>query len=280
MAETAAGPLVLGGHSYIQQLGNEPKPTVSEQRALVAKCLDEGITWFDTTYMPERTALGKALKDLDRSNEAFILAWNFFQEFDDEGSVGKASRYVPEHIDRMLGELQTDYIDCLVVHSVANKDENRIQEKLAKSWLAEGLVRRLGIWSPDPDQEHSLSKENPYSLMVKPYNIDTPSSGDAFAMGKRLGWTTLACSPFARGWRLDEIVRCEANRIGVKADEAGIRSEVSDLMLRYSLFHDSVDRLIVSMRRLEWVSRNIASYSKGKLSAKEEERLLNLAHEN
>ena len=54
-------PLILGGHSFIQQLGNDPQPSEATQLAIVAACLDQGITWFDTTYQPERLArLGPA----------------------------------------------------------------------------------------------------------------------------------------------------------------------------------------------------------------------------
>ena len=272
-------PLVLGGHSHIQQLGNEPKPTQSGRRALVAECLDRGISWFDTTYLPERVALGTALKELDRRSEAYIIAWNFFRTFDDEGTVGKASCFLPEHIEQMLGELQTDYIDCLVVHSVPSEEENRMQEEIARKWLKAGYVRRLGIWAPHLEQETELQADNPYTLMVKPYNVTTPLAGEVFAMGKRLGWENLACSPFVRGYKLDELVAREVKRAGTGADQLSIRSELADLMLRYSLFREHVDRLIVSIRKTEWVERNIASYRKGALTEEEERCLLALVEE-
>ena len=78
MPNKATVPLVLGGHSFIQQLGNDPAPDVDEQIEIVSTCLDAGITWFDTTYQPERVALGTVLKALGRRDEATIIAWNFF----------------------------------------------------------------------------------------------------------------------------------------------------------------------------------------------------------
>ena len=53
-------PLVLGGHSFIQQLGNDPGLSEADQTRLVESCLNRGIRWFDTTYQPERIALGRA----------------------------------------------------------------------------------------------------------------------------------------------------------------------------------------------------------------------------
>src|SRR5690349_20365779 len=123
-----SSPLVLGGHSFIQQLGNDPRLTADEQIVLVAACLDAGITWFDTTYLPERVALGRALAALGRRAEATILAWNFFVDFaDDSDSLGGPSEYQPQHLEQMLTELQTDWIDRLVVHPVSDPAANERQ---------------------------------------------------------------------------------------------------------------------------------------------------------
>jgi hypothetical protein len=53
--------LVLGGHSFIQQLGTDAAPTRDQAVEIVAACLDNGIVRFDTTYAPERIAVGRAL---------------------------------------------------------------------------------------------------------------------------------------------------------------------------------------------------------------------------
>ncbi|MBC8009345.1 MAG: hypothetical protein H7067_04520, partial [Burkholderiales bacterium] len=75
--------LILGGHSFIAQLGNDPRPSEADIDALVATCLDHGIRHFDTTYRPERLALVASLARLGRRAEARLIAWNFFRDFDD-----------------------------------------------------------------------------------------------------------------------------------------------------------------------------------------------------
>lgn len=79
MESNAEIPLILGGHSFFSDLGNESVPDERAQQKIVNACLDNRITWFDTTHQPERLALAKALKQLDRRNEATIFAWNFFK---------------------------------------------------------------------------------------------------------------------------------------------------------------------------------------------------------
>ena len=45
--------------------------------------------------------------------------------------------------------------------------------------------------------------------------------------------------------------------------------QIADLMLRFSLFHPGVNRLIIAMRKLDWISRNVESVAKGPLTAAE-----------
>jgi len=70
-------PLILGGHSFISQLGSDPPHT------------------------------------LGRRAEASILAWNFFTDFAPGDPVGQASYYRPEHIDIILEQLRTSYVGLL-----------------------------------------------------------------------------------------------------------------------------------------------------------------------
>jgi len=255
-------PLILGGHSFIRQLGNEPKPNLDNQIAIVETCLDNGICWFDTTYQPERVALGNILRELNRRREAVLIGWNFFSDFDEEGEVGGAGYYQPHHIELMLEQFQTDIIDCLVVHPLSAEIENQRQEELCRRWQQQGYVKKLGTWAPPANVTERFSTGNPYTFMVSPLNVTTADSGRVFTACRKLGWENYACSPFVRGWELDRLVECALRRYG--GEPAGAREKVADLMLRYSLFSQDVDKLIVAIRRVEWIGKNIASYRKGK----------------
>ena len=114
MGQATDVPLILGGHSFINQLGNDPSVSEQDRYRIVESCLEHGIRWFDTTYQPERVALGRVFQAIGRRNEATIMAWNFFTDFSSDDPVGKPEYYRPHHIDAILEELQTDYIDCLV----------------------------------------------------------------------------------------------------------------------------------------------------------------------
>jgi aryl-alcohol dehydrogenase-like predicted oxidoreductase len=266
MNRAAEAPLVLGGHSFISQLGNDPPASAQEQRAIIKSCLDHGIRWFDTTYQPERVALGNALHALARRDEATILAWNFFTDFAPGDRVGEPEYYRPGHIDAILEQLRTAYVDCLVVVPSANREENQRQVELMVEWRRKGYVRFLGLWVDDPGIVEQYRNENPFRFAIRPFNITTDAA-PVFAACKMSGWETLATSPFVRGWELDSMI-VEASARGYGETEA-LRPVLADLMLRFSLFQSAVDRVIVAMRKAEWVSRNLESVSKGPLTAEE-----------
>ncbi|MBI3769881.1 MAG: aldo/keto reductase [Deltaproteobacteria bacterium] len=272
--DTPQSPLILGGHSFISQLGNDPPASAEEQRAIVESCLDGGIRGFDTTYQPERVALGKALDALGRRGEATILAWNFFTDFVPGDPVGEAEYYRPGDIDIILEQLRTSYVDCLVVVSLDDPDENRRQVELAIEWRRKGYARSLGLWVPDLAVVEHYRNDNPFRFAIRPFNVTTDDAAAVFAACKACGWETLATSPFFRGWELEKIIAAAAANGYDEAET--LRPTLADLMLRFSLFQSNVDRVIVAMRKVEWIARNLESVARGPLTARERRRLRRL----
>ncbi|RAP77165.1 aldo/keto reductase [Paenibacillus montanisoli] len=247
--------LGLGGHSFIEELGNDPLASFEEQCAIVDACLDNGIQLIDTTYYQERVALGNVLQALGRRKEAEIMAWNFFNLPGQSDKLVGFSCYEPHHIDMMLKELQTDYIDVLVIH--AHEDERKLRQEmdLAKRWVDEGKVRRVGLGMVGPDHLAGLPADHPVTHVLAPYNLFHQGAKDTFGMAKEMGLTTVALSPFIRGWKLNEI--------------AADKNQTADLLLRWVTGQQLVDRVIVSMRKREWVQSNLQAVKRGLLTEKE-----------
>ena len=267
-------PLILGGHSFIRQLGNDPPVPKRDQCRIVDSCLDHAVRWFDTTYQPERIALGNVFQAIGRRNEATIMAWNFFTDFSPDDPVGKPEYYQPHHIDVILEQLQTDYIDCLVAILLNDPDENKRQEELLIEWQRKGYVRSLGLWIQDPPTIEQFRHDNPFRFAIRPFNITTDEGAPIFSTCKMAGWETLATSPFLRGWELDRMIAAASAR--GYGDTETLRPIVADLMLRFSLFQRDVDRVIIGMRKVEWIKRNAESVSKGPLTPAEQLRLQHL----
>jgi aryl-alcohol dehydrogenase-like predicted oxidoreductase len=267
MSQPTEIPLILGGHTFISQLGNDPPASEQQQHLIVESCLNRGIRWFDTTYQPERVALGKVLHSLGRRDEATILAWNFFRDFAPDDPVGEPRCYSPGDIDTILEQLRTSYVDCLVVVPLDNPDKNRQQEELMLRWQKQGYVRSLGLWIQDPAIIEHYRNKNSFRFAIRPFNITTVDAAPVFAACKMSGWETLATSPFFRGWELDKMI-AEASACGYGPVET-LQPMLADLMLRFSLFRQGVDRVIVAMRKLDWISRNLESVSRGPLTGEE-----------
>ena len=268
MGQATDVPLILGGHSFINQLGNDPPVSDRDQHRIVEACLDHGVRWFDTTYQPERIALGNVFQAIGRRNEATILAWNFFTDFSPDDQPTGPEYYRPHHINIILEQLRTDHVDCLVAIPLNDAEENKRQKELLIEWRRKGYVRSLGLWIQDPATIERFRHDNPFRFAVRPFNIITAKeAGPIFAACKTSGWETLATSPFLRGWELDKMIAAGAAQ--GYGDAETLRPIVADLMLRFVLFQRDIDRVIIGMRKIEWIERNLESVSKGPLTADE-----------
>ncbi len=255
-------------------MGNDPVPSEAEARHIVGACLDAGIRMFDTTLQPERLALGKALHELGRRDEAYIIAWNFMTVMAPADRNERATEFQPAHLEQLLTELRTDYLDAVVIHDLDNgsPDENARQEGLVVQWQQAGHVKDLGIWEPDENDAARFAEDNPFSFMIRRLNAyNATEAAPHFRMSQEmLGWKNYACSPFIRGWFLDKMVEEGASR-GVT------KPQLADLLLRYSLFHANVDRVVTAIRKKEWVAANVRSAHRGPLSDAEKALLEELA---
>jgi aryl-alcohol dehydrogenase-like predicted oxidoreductase len=251
--------LGLGGHSFIEELGNDPQASFQEQCAIVSACLDNGIRLIDTTYYQERVALGKVMQELGRRSEAEIMAWNFFKQPGKEKELVGYTPYEPHHIDIMLEELQTDYIDILVIH--AHRDSVKLHQEMdiVKRWMQEGKVKKIALGMVELEHLYGLTAGHPVSHVLAPYNAFNQGAKEMFLKAKEMGMAAIALSPFIRGWKLDEI--------------GGDKDDVAEILLRWVAAQQMIDRVIVSMRKEEWVHTNLKAFGRGPLIGQEESRL-------
>jgi aryl-alcohol dehydrogenase-like predicted oxidoreductase len=184
-----------------------------------------------------------------------------------DGQIGEAEYFRPEHIEIILEELRTSYVDCAVMVSLDDPEENQRQEQLLLEWQRKGHVRALGLWIADPVLIERYRLRNPFQFAIRPFNVATPEAASIFTACKKTGWETLATSPFGRGWELDRVIAEAVSRGHGNAES--LRPLIADLMLRFSLFQSNVDRVIIAIRNSAWVGRNCASASRGPLTDEE-----------
>lgn len=251
--------LGLGGHSFIEGLGNDPRASFEEQCAIVAACLDNGISLIDTTYYQERRALGEVLRRLGRCYEARITAWNFFSQAGKEEMLTGFSEYGPASLAVQLAELQTDFLDLLVIHRTDDEESLHRQIRLARTWQKSGRVREIGLGMARRDDLDRLPSDHPITCVLAPYNAFHPQAEGLFREAHTRGFKTVAMSPFVRSWNLDKI--------------GGDHSAAAALLLRWVTSQPIVDTVFVSMHRAEWVGANRAAEGQGELNVDEAARV-------
>jgi aryl-alcohol dehydrogenase-like predicted oxidoreductase len=137
--------------------------------------------------------------------------------------------------------------------------------------MKKGYARSLGLWIRDAELIRHPRNHDRFRFAIRPFNVTTAADAPIFMACKAAGWETLATSPFFRGWELDRIVNA-ASAHGYGSSET-LRPLLADLLLRYSLFQNGVDRVIVGMRKPEWIRRNLESVARGPLTPSERKKL-------
>jgi predicted aldo/keto reductase-like oxidoreductase len=144
--------LGYGGAALPKKWGN---PLSLEDRVkLVRYAYDSGVRYFDTaisyTYSESQAIIGKALKDVRDS--VFITTkvdfWNLSRS---DGRITKVNKKeVARQIEKNLAELQSDYIDAVLIHGTPGVEQMTVEQsmevqgELAKA-RKKGLVRFVGF---------------------------------------------------------------------------------------------------------------------------------------
>jgi len=182
----------LGCNNFGMRIGQE------ETNAVVAACLDAGVTFFDTADVyggsKSEVMLGEALKG---KRYEVVLATKFAMPMGPgPDQRGGSRRYVMNAVEASLKRLNTDYIDLYQMHS-PDKD-TPVEETLGAldDLVTQGKVRYLGNsnftgWQiADADwiarNEHMnrfVSAQNNYSLLERKVEFEVTPACERFGLG-------------------------------------------------------------------------------------------------
>lgn len=196
---------VLGRTGFkVSEIGFGGYP-VSDPNA-VDYALDKGINYIDTSDCyrggQSEETIGKVMKR--RRNEAVLTTkFDAFSQTTKEEMLG--------WIDASLRRLQTDHIDCLLVHQIGKNSGGESVERLQNPELFEafhaakqqGKVRYLGCSGHDPDlmevMNYAISVPD-ISVILCRYNFRAyPSQPDLFRKAKEKGLGIVAMKTLAGG---------------------------------------------------------------------------------
>ena len=144
--------LGYGGAALPKEWGN---PLSLEDRVkLVRYAYDRGVRYFDTsisyTYKESQAIIGKALKGV-RDNVFITTKVDFWNLSRADGRITTVDKKeVARQIEKNLAELQTDYIDAVLIHGTPGVQQMTVEQcmevqgELAKA-RKKGVIRFVGF---------------------------------------------------------------------------------------------------------------------------------------
>ncbi len=144
--------LGYGGAALPKKWGNTL--STGDRVKLVRYAYDSGIRYFDTaisiSYADSQALIGEALRDV-RDNVFITTKVDFWDTSKPDGRITTVNRQeVARQIEKNLSELQSDYIDAILIHGTPGVEQMtveqcmEVQEELAKAH-DKGLVRFIGF---------------------------------------------------------------------------------------------------------------------------------------
>lgn len=156
--------------------GGIPIQRVSEDEAIavVQRCFDFGITFFDTAnaYTTSEARIGKAINE--RRGEVVIAT----------KSTSRSREGVERHLNMSLEHLRIDYIDLYQFHQVGDfksleivldpKGPMAVLEEAKKA----GVIKHIGVTSHQIDVAKEAVKSNRFETLMFPFNFITCEAAD------------------------------------------------------------------------------------------------------
>jgi predicted aldo/keto reductase-like oxidoreductase len=179
-------------------------------RALFAAALDAGVNYVDTAEHyargnSERT-IGQVIKDRDRKKLFITGKLNF--------AMGKSTKEgLKERAHKCLKRLQTDYLDCLMIHMTPTIDQVKHEgyHEAIKELKAEGRVKYTGlsnhgiehryagfVKSPMVDVILAAAEDGRFDVVLFTYNFIQKDQGNKILKAckeKNMGTTLMKTDP-------------------------------------------------------------------------------------
>lgn len=178
--------------------GGIPVQRCSENGAIevVRRCLDLGITFFDTAngYSTSEERIGKALSD--RRTDVVIAT----------KSAARDKKTAREHLELSLKRLNTDYLDLWQLHNVSSPEvyEQVLEPggamEAAQEALEAGKIRHIGISSHSMEVALQAVASDHFETIQFPFNFvtDEPKE-ELIPLAQKHDVGFIAMKPFAGG---------------------------------------------------------------------------------
>jgi len=190
------------------------KPWVLDEREagpVLKRCLDLGITFFDTANWysigESERVLGKTLLSLVPRDRLVLATKAYYAMSDDPNDRGLSRKHLLSSIESSLSRLGTDYVDLLIIHAFDTGTPIEETMGVLHDIVKSGKVRYLGastMFAWQFEKMNHVARRNGWTEFVNmqcQYNLlyrEEEREMIPYCKSKKIAVT--AFSPLARGW--------------------------------------------------------------------------------
>ena len=190
------------------------KPWVLDEadaRPLLERCLDLGITFFDTANWyssgESERVVASVLKSMVPRDQLVLATKAYYPMSDDPNDRGLSRKHLLASVDASLRRMGTDYIDLLVIHAFDPGTPIEETMETLNDIVRSGKVRYLGastMFAWQFEQMNHVARLNGWTQFVNmqcQYNLlyrEEEREMIPYCMDRGIAVT--AFSPLARGW--------------------------------------------------------------------------------
>jgi len=288
-----------GGHSL---LGQNAGMSFKDQNALIRRCLDLGINFFDTSaiYNESEVILGKALKEVPRGSYIMATKWHHAAG----GELAADGAPLVASVESSLQRLGTDYVDIMQFHGLHVGQYHEAVKRFyptMKQLQQDGKVRFIGFSEPypgnsDPKQDTTALALTTHpelwdTIMIKYGIINQLPAKEALplALARGVGILNMASVrlKLTRQEQLEELVADWKRRDLLPADglpdkdplgwlvHDGVDSVVS-AGYKFAADHPAVSTVITGTANIDHLEKNVAALENPSLPEADHRRLVEL----
>jgi aryl-alcohol dehydrogenase-like predicted oxidoreductase len=206
ISELCFGTMTIGSSKW--------KPWVLDEAAskkLLKRCLDLGITFFDTanwysTGESERI-VGSALTSMVPRDQLILATKAYYPMSDDPNDRGLSRKHLLSSVDESLRRMGTDYIDLFIIHAFDPGTPIDETMEALHDIVRSGKVRYLGastMFAWQFEKMNHVARTNGWTSFVNmqcQYNLlYREEEREMLPYCRDQGIAVTAFSPLARGW--------------------------------------------------------------------------------
>ena len=226
------------------------------------KCYERGINFFDLADGYGTHGFCKeALKDIPRDKVALMTKFWWGDAVKESKrsewlnataklSISDRKKYVKKDIERFLKELNTDYIDMMLIHLIFDREwiePMKPYMEVLTEYKDKGIIKSLGVSCHDYGAMETAVESSWVDVLlarINPYGVKCDGSADEVLKVLKLG---------------------KKNRkfiIGMKIYGDGQLSEERDKCMRFAQNSEVLDAMTIGMNSVEQIDDNLKLFKK------------------